>query len=49
MRALRNLVIHEYFGISLAILWDTARKDLPPLVAPLKAILPGPNTDSRTS
>ena len=39
MRGLRNLVIHEYFGISLEILWDTAQKDLPPLVDPLRQLL----------
>jgi len=39
MRGLRNLLIHEYFGISLEILWDTAQKDLPPLVSPLRRIL----------
>jgi uncharacterized protein with HEPN domain len=39
MRALRNLVIHEYFGLSLEILWDTTLKDLPPLVEPLRRML----------
>jgi uncharacterized protein with HEPN domain len=39
MRGLRNLVIHEYFGISLEILWETAHKDLPPLVNPLRQML----------
>jgi uncharacterized protein with HEPN domain len=39
MRGLRNLVIHEYFGISLEILWDTAQKDLSPLVNPLRQLL----------
>ena len=39
MRALRNLVIHEYFGVNLEILWDTVQKDLPPLKEPLTRIL----------
>lgn len=26
--ALRNLLLHEYFGISLAIVWDVARNKL---------------------
>jgi uncharacterized protein with HEPN domain len=39
MRGLRNLVIHEYFGISLEILWNTAQKDLSPLVNPLRQLL----------
>ena len=38
MRAMRNFVIHEYFGVSDKILWDTIRIDLPPLVTALKGI-----------
>jgi len=39
MREMRNVVIHEYFGINKQILWDTIQGDLPPLVAPLQALL----------
>ena len=39
MRAFRNVVVHEYFGVSNAILWQTIQVNLPPLVAPLKKIL----------
>jgi uncharacterized protein with HEPN domain len=39
MNGLRNLVIHEYFGVSPEILWSTATDDLPPLVTLLQAIL----------
>jgi uncharacterized protein with HEPN domain len=35
---MRNLVVHEYFGVSDRILWDTVRANLPSLVAPLKVI-----------
>lgn len=38
MRAMRNFVVHEYFGISDKILWDTVQIDLPPLVPLLKEI-----------
>ena len=31
MRAMRNFVVHEYFGVSDNILWDTIQIDLPPL------------------
>ena len=39
MRAMRNFVIHVYFGVNPEKLWKTIRTDLPPLVSPLKAIL----------
>jgi len=39
MRAMRNFVIHEYFGVSKEILWKTLQEDLPPLLAPLRALL----------
>ena len=38
MRAMRNFVVHEYFGVSDKILWDTVQIDLPPLVPVLKEI-----------
>ncbi len=38
MRAMRNFVVHEYFGVSDRILWDTVQIDLPPLVPTLKEI-----------
>lgn len=39
MRAMRNIVAHEYFGISLAIIWRAVELDLPPLVSELKQML----------
>ena len=39
MRGVRNVVVHEYFGVDDAILWTTIRHDLPPLVAQLEAVL----------
>lgn len=39
MRDMRNLLVHEYFGISLATIWDTVQRDLPPLVPKLREIL----------
>ena len=26
---MRNLIVHEYFGISLKIVWETIQKDIP--------------------
>lgn len=36
MRAMRNVVVHEYFGIDVQIVWDTATLDLPPLIEKLQ-------------
>lgn len=38
MRALRNFVVHEYFGVSDKILWDTVQIDLPSLMPLLQKI-----------
>lgn len=39
MRAVRNVVVHEYFGVDPAILWQTVQGDLPPLVPLLERVL----------
>jgi len=39
MRDIRNILIHEYFGVSIPIVWQTIRKDLPPLVPLLRKAL----------
>lgn len=39
MRGVRNVVVHEYFGIDDAILWETVHGDLPPLVPLLEDAL----------
>jgi uncharacterized protein with HEPN domain len=39
MRGMRNIVAHEYFGVSLAIVWRAIENDLPPLVTGLKKII----------
>jgi uncharacterized protein with HEPN domain len=39
MRGFRNVLVHEYFGISAPRLWETIEIDLPHLVGPLTAIL----------
>jgi uncharacterized protein with HEPN domain len=36
---MRNILVHEYHSVDPAIILDAARHDLPPLVAPLKALL----------
>jgi uncharacterized protein with HEPN domain len=39
MLTMRNIVIHEYHGVNLQIIWQTVKEDLPRLVSPLKRIL----------
>jgi uncharacterized protein with HEPN domain len=41
LRGMRNVLVHEYFGVDPAILWETVRGDLPPLEAQLEAVLVG--------
>jgi len=43
MRGMRNVLIHEYFLISVPILWQTVTRNLSPLVPQLRHIL----SDSR--
>ncbi len=38
MRAMRNFIVHEYFGVDDKILWDTIRVDLLPLEPLLKKL-----------
>lgn len=44
MGAMRNKLIHEYFGVDLEIVWETVRQDLAPLEAAVRDIL-GSNPD----
>jgi len=39
MGDMRNIVIHEYFGINTEILWETVQNELPLLVTKVKDIL----------
>ena len=39
MRGMRNVVVHEYASVSVPIIWQTARRNLRPLIPMLRAIL----------
>ena len=39
MRAIRNIVVHEYFGVDLNIIWHTTQVNLPSIVNKLEEIL----------
>ena len=42
MVGMRNRLIHEYDRVDLAVVWETVSRDLPPLIAALEAVVPGP-------
>ena len=37
MKGMRNILIHEYFGVDNDVLWNTIKKDLPVLKEKLQA------------
>ena len=37
---LRNFSVHAYWNLRPAVIWDTIQNDLPPLVEPLRKLLP---------
>ena len=39
MRGMRNLAVHEYFGIDVNVLWDTVTGNLPSLPPLLRELL----------
>lgn len=39
MKGMRNILIHEYFGVSLEIVWKTVQENLPPVEPKLREVL----------
>jgi uncharacterized protein with HEPN domain len=39
MQAVRNVIVHEYFRLDVAILWQTVTQNLPPLIPLLEELL----------
>jgi len=39
MRGMRNIMAHEYFGVSISIVWHAIDHDLPPMEKELNKIL----------
>ena len=39
MRDIRNVVVHEYFGLDHNVVWDTLQRNLPPLLPELKRMV----------
>ena len=42
MIGMRNRLIHEYFDIDLATVWDTVHNDLPKLILQVERLIPPP-------
>ncbi len=43
MRGIRNILAHEYFGISASILWETVTKNLKDIKPKIKRLLDQPS------
>ena len=39
MKGMRNILVHEYFGLDNQVLWKTVQEDLPPLKLALEKLL----------
>ena len=39
MRGMRNILIHEYFGVDIDVLWKTVQEDLPPLGVKIRRLI----------
>lgn len=37
---LRNFTVHAYWNLRPSVIWDTVKNDLPPLIDPLRNLLP---------
>jgi uncharacterized protein with HEPN domain len=39
VKAMRNVLIHEYFGVNLRVVWDTCKNDIPALKTLIEKVL----------
>lgn len=46
MKGMRDVLIHEYFGVDVNVLWNAAKKNLPPLREQLEALLQNTHCNS---
>jgi uncharacterized protein with HEPN domain len=40
MIGMRNRLVHEYFRVNLATVWETVQDDLPALIALIEPLVP---------
>lgn len=48
LQAMRNLLIHEYFGVSVSIIWETISRDLSPVREAIRQHLDRPESDEES-
>ena len=41
MRGMRNIMVHEYFGVDVEEIWTTVQHDLPKMKQKLAAVIAG--------
>ena len=46
LKAVRNILVHEYFGISYDIIWTSIQKDIPPLKEKIESLIATKFSDS---
>lgn len=46
MAAIRDRLVHHYFGIRYAVIWAVARQELPALLPQIEALLSWPQVDN---
>jgi uncharacterized protein with HEPN domain len=44
MRDMRNIAVHEYFGVDRMIVWETLKNNLPPLLTLLQDLIRASNS-----
>ena len=49
LAAMRDKLIHGYFGVNLEIVWKTVREDLPAIVDPLSKMLRALESEERSA
>jgi uncharacterized protein with HEPN domain len=45
---MRNRLVHDYLNIDLALVWATAKRDLPALLAAIEPFVPPPPNDDES-
>ena len=47
--SMRNRIVHDYLNIDLDVVWETAHRDIPTLIAELEQVVPPPPREEAPS